>query len=183
MTIKVFLTNLGMYNEGYFVLDIGRWVELPIDDEEIKDILKQINVVPNSKYEEFFITDFESPFPVGEYENIFELNKLAESIEDLDDEVVKAIYSFTQDQNETVEIIQNESYVWHSGMTLKDYAEQRIEEEIEGLKSFISDYGDNHYVTNLIDRLSFYINAEIYARDLDIEGTFFETIDGLLEIF
>jgi hypothetical protein len=62
-------------------------------------------------------------------------------------------------------------------------AEQRIEEEIEGLKSFISDYGDNHYVTNLIDRLSFYINAEIYARDLDIEGTFFETIDGLLEIF
>lgn len=51
---KIFLTNLGKYNEG---LLIGKWVELPCDnlEEELEAI--GVGKVP---YEEYFITDYEA---------------------------------------------------------------------------------------------------------------------------
>lgn len=47
--MRIFLTNLGKYNEG-------EWVDLPVSHEE---------------YEEYFITDYECDlYEVGEYENL-----------------------------------------------------------------------------------------------------------------
>ena len=87
--LKIFLTNLGKYNEGLLV---GRWVELPCYDLEAELEAIGVGAVP---YEEYFITDYESDFgiEVGEYDNIDELNELAEELEALDEceqEAVKA---------------------------------------------------------------------------------------------
>lgn len=51
---KVFITNLGKYTEGELV---GKWLDLPCNN--ITEELKSIDVRPNSKYEEAFITDYE----------------------------------------------------------------------------------------------------------------------------
>ena len=65
---KVFITNLGKYTEGEL---IGQWLDLPCNN--ITEQLKSIDVRPNSKYEEAFITDYENDwnYNVGEYENIY----------------------------------------------------------------------------------------------------------------
>ena len=52
MTMKIYLTNLGKYNEGELV---GKWFELPILD--INEALLEIGVENGTPYEEFFITD------------------------------------------------------------------------------------------------------------------------------
>ena len=55
--LKVFVTNLGKYNEGEL---IGEWVSLPIDESELEEVLERIGI--NEQYEEYFITDFETEF-------------------------------------------------------------------------------------------------------------------------
>ena len=76
MEVKIFLTNLGKYNEGALV---GKWVEMPIDEDELKEALKDIGI--NKEYEEFFITDYEAPFEIGEYDSIESINEKIEAYE------------------------------------------------------------------------------------------------------
>ena len=40
-SMKVFITNLGRYNEGYLV---GKWVKLPVDDETLDKVLTEIGI-------------------------------------------------------------------------------------------------------------------------------------------
>lgn len=73
---KVYVTNLGKYNEGYLV---GKWFDLPCEDfeTEFNEVLKSIRI-DGVRYEEYFITDWESEInglEIGEYTNIEELNK------------------------------------------------------------------------------------------------------------
>jgi antirestriction protein len=81
--IRIFLTNLGRYNEGCLV---GEWVKLPVPADKLEEVLARIGI--NEHYEEYFITDYESLFPnlhISEYTSIFDLNELAERIEELAD--------------------------------------------------------------------------------------------------
>lgn len=92
--LKIYLTNLGKYNEGYL---IGEWVSLPCSDEELEAVKERIGI--NEYYEEYFITDYEtdiSGITVKEYSNLDDLNELAETLEGLDDsdrEVIEAMLS------------------------------------------------------------------------------------------
>ena len=81
--LKIYLTNLGKYNEGYL---IGEWVELPVSDEELEKVLERIEI--GGMYEETFITDYETDVDgveVHEFDSIEELNELAETLEGLED--------------------------------------------------------------------------------------------------
>ena len=44
--MKIFLTNLGKYNEGEL---IGEWVELPVSQEELQEVFKHIGSMKNTK--------------------------------------------------------------------------------------------------------------------------------------
>ena len=108
--MKIYLTNLGKYNEGILQ---GEWVELPVSQEELQEVFKRIGI--NEEYEEYFITDYECDFyEVGEYENLDTLNDIAERIEELDEEeskVVKALMSelgYTLD--EAIDKVNNGDY-------------------------------------------------------------------------
>jgi Antirestriction protein (ArdA) len=79
MTIRIALTNLGKYNEGELVYT---WLELPATDEDIQEALEKIGI-DGVRYEEYFISDYEAPFEIGEYENIDKLNYIADRIEEL----------------------------------------------------------------------------------------------------
>lgn len=45
--LKIYIANLGKYNEGELV---GKWVELPCED--LDEVLKEIEVVDGTAYEE-----------------------------------------------------------------------------------------------------------------------------------
>ena len=82
--IKIFLTNLGKYNEGCLM---GEWVKLPVPKDKLEAVLRRIGI--NERYGNgYFITDYESLFPnlyISEYASIGELNEFAERVEELAD--------------------------------------------------------------------------------------------------
>lgn len=87
--LKIYLTNLGKYNEGELV---GEWVDLPVDDDELQEVFKRIGIGATDEfgqpYEEYFITDYESEIPgliVDEYDSLDKLNALAETIDAFDE--------------------------------------------------------------------------------------------------
>ena len=81
MEIRIALTNLGKYNEGELTY---AWLSLPATDEEIAESFKEISVAPSTMYEEHFISDYEAPFSIGEYESITKLNEIAERMVDVE---------------------------------------------------------------------------------------------------
>ncbi len=73
--IKVFIANLGKYNEGKIV---GAWFTPPINNEEFTEKLGL-----NDQYEEYMVQDYEGPVVFSEYSTIGEINEAAAAIEAL----------------------------------------------------------------------------------------------------
>ena len=83
--LEAYVTNLGKYNEGRLV---GAPLNFPTTTEDVQALLKRIGV-DGVRYEEIFITDFESDIlglydHLGEYESIDELNHLAHLLSGMD---------------------------------------------------------------------------------------------------
>lgn len=89
--MKVWIGNLGKYNEGYLV---GNWLELPKSEKEINDFLRNVVGLQLTQtevdkalatdgvcYEEWFIADYDevqfTTAELGEYTNLESLNLLA----------------------------------------------------------------------------------------------------------
>lgn len=160
--LKVFITNLGKYNEGEL---IGEWVSLPVDENELEEVLERIGI--NEQYEEYFITDFETEIDglnVDEYSNISELNELAEQLESLDEydleKVGAIIEAYGAELQEAIENI--DDYTYYSGMSLEDVAYEIVEECYE--------------LPEIAQR---YFDYEAFARDLGYDG-YEETTNGVI---
>lgn len=169
--LRIYLTNLGKYNEGVL---IGEWVDLPVSEEELEKVFKRIGI--NDEYEEYFITDYESDIDglkVGEYENIDDLNELAEALEDLDSEEENVLSVMLEDGctfEEALEKIKDRDYmVYYNCDSMEDVAYQVVEES--GL------------LDGVPEKVARYFNYEAYGRDLEIEGTFYQINNAYIEIF
>ena len=159
--IKVFLTNLGKYNEGYL---IGEWLELPASQQEIDETMAKIGI--NEEYEEWFITDYETDIKgieIGEYSNLDELNDIAEELEALneDNAIIEAIFNYCQDMQETINKIENRDYIIYYD------CDDMIDVAIEIVK-------ECGYLNGVSETVARYFDYEAFARDLDIEGNFME---------
>ncbi|HAZ9080584.1 TPA: antirestriction protein ArdA, partial [Enterococcus faecium] len=73
--IRVYIANLGKYNEGELV---GAWFTPPVDFDEVKE-----RIGLNDEYEEYAIHDYELPFEIDEYTPIEEINRLCGLAEEL----------------------------------------------------------------------------------------------------
>ena len=163
--MKIYLTNLGKYNEGEL---IGEWVKLPVSQEELQEVFERIGI--NEEYEEYFITDYECDFyEVGEYENLDTLNEIAERIEELDEEeskVVKALMSelgYTLD--DAIDKVDSGDYRIYSDCNdMIDVAYVVVEE--------------CDYFRNVPETVARHFDYEAFGRDLGIEGTFIFTDDN-----
>lgn len=169
--MKIFLTNLGKYNEGELV---GEWVELPVSQGELQEVFDHIGI--NEEYEEYFITDYECDlYEVGEYENIDKLNDIAERIKKLDGEernVVKAlIQKLDYTLDEAIEKVNNGDYrIYYDCDDMEDVAYQVVE--------------DCGYLDKVLDNVACYFDYESFGRDLGIEGTYIFTDDNeAIEIY
>ena len=159
--IKVFLTNLGKYNEGYL---IGEWLELPASQQEIDETMAKIGI--NEEYEDWFITDYETDIKgieIGEYSNLNELNEIAEELEALneDNAIIEAIFNYCQDMQETINKIENRDYIIYYD------CDDMIDVAIEIVK-------ECGYLNGVFETVARYFDYEAFARDLDIEGNFME---------
>ena len=162
--LRIFLTNLGKYNEGDLV---GEWVNLPIDEEELEEVKERIGI--NEQYEEYFITDYETSFnglEVGEYSDIDYLNELAEQINSLDEydlEVVKAMFSEGYSVEEAIEH-KDDCIVWSNCNDMEDVAIAYCEE--------------CGILDSVPENLRNYFDYEAFGRDMSFEGQFVFTSAG-----
>ena len=163
--MKIYLTNLGKYNEGEL---IGEWVKLPISQEELQEVFERIGI--NEEYEEYIITDYECDFyEVGEYENLDTLNEIAERIEELDEEESKVVKALISDLgyilDEAIYKVNSGDYRIYSDCNdMTDVAYQVVEE--------------CDYLRNVPETVARYFDYEAFGRDLGIEGTFIFTDDN-----
>lgn len=156
MEIRIFITNLAKYNEGYLV---GKWVTLPLSEDELWAEVKAVL----GDDEEHFITDYEAPFRIEEYDSITDLNKLAEELEGMDDVDIKKALFLVNEQGYTFDdaIRKVDDVDFYPDMTLKDMAEQFVDEGLFG---------------EIPDKIQGYIDYEAIARDLRFDYT--ETPEG-----
>lgn len=171
MTMKIYLTNLGKYNEGEL---LGEWVKLPVTEEELEAVFERIGI--NEEYEEYFITDYETDvdgLKIGEYDNLEELNELAETLENMSEEKLEVIGVMLEDGcefDEAIEKTENGDYrIYYDCDDMSDVAYQVIEE--------------SGFLNNIPETVARYFDYEAYGRDLDIEGKFYSVGDNMIEIF
>lgn len=156
--LSVFITNLGKYNEGEL---IGEWLELPATDDEIEAVKARIGI--NERYEEWFITDYESDYGLTahEYDNLDELNDQAAQLEALDEwelEILTVLmeeggYDFEQALEEMDEV----QVFWNCDDE-SDVAYQYLEEtgQLDSMGEFLRNYFD----------------FDAFGRDLSYDGHF-----------
>jgi len=163
ITISVYLTNLGKYNEGELV---GQWVELDgtLEYSDLKEGGK-CDIGLNSDYEEYFITDFESPVEINEYTSIDRLNEIYKTLTEIQEE--------TNLEECEIEAI------------LKEISLEELHEGIHDLFIYpdcndMSDVAYNYIEqTGLLhgvpDSLQRYFDYDAFGRDMGYEGHYIFT--------
>lgn len=160
--LEAYVTNLGKYNEGSLV---GEWLKFPTTPEEVQALLKNIGV-DGIRYEEIFITDFESDVLglydcLGEYESLDELNYLAALLSDMSDgdlEKLEAVIDsgeYTGSVKDLINLTQNlDCFEFYSDIG---------DDEALG-RMYIQDFETMQIPEHLVD----YIDYEGYGRDMRI---------------
>lgn len=161
--IKVFITDLAAYNEGNLV---GKWVELPKDEDELEEIIREILNEGHCGevlcyHEEWFITDYEAPFIVGEYEDIYRLNEWAERLEDCseEDDVIRAVFDCAGSVEEGFDILEDGRYrVYEDCKNMADVAWEVVSE--------------SGMLGGIPDEVARYFDYEAYGQYLETCATF-----------
>lgn len=149
--IRIWYGNLAKYNEGKLV---GIWLSLPMCEEELQKATEAVL----GEDEEYQLNDFECDIEglVSEYSDVYQLNEIAEKLEDLDDDDLSRVsYLMTNNGMEFSEAIDNyEDVIVYEG-TLKDVAEQLVDDGCFG---------------EIPDLIANYIDYEAIGRDLRHDG-------------
>lgn len=171
--VKVWVGNLGKYNEGNLV---GKWIELPINEDDFEKVLESIGI-DNEQYEEIFMADYDVPFDskeLGEYTSIEKLNDIAERYDCLRDNE-KEVFNEISDEfklDEAFDIVENGYYMIYFGCDdMEDVAIQYVDDT--GLLDSIPN--------DLID----YFDYNSYGRDMEINGYYIRSsyFGGYINIF
>jgi len=173
--MRVYITDLEAYNNGHLV---GNWYTLPMNDdllaESIENVLQEVkNICGDTHFhEEHFITELEWNYmSIEEYDDLTKLNNIAEAMEDIDEDGVKAINflmknNFVKDVFEAIESYEDTVKI-HEDATMKDIAENYIEEccNIDDFPSIIANN----------------IDYESIAHDMEIEGCYYRVDSDIYE--
>lgn len=159
--IQVYVGNLGAYNRGFL---IGKWIELPIDNEELK---KAINTILSPIDEEYAIFDSKCDyFEISEYDNIFRINEKAKTLEELNEyelKEFKAISEYIPNFDEAIDVLKSKNYTYLSDVSNeKELGEYVVNNGLFGI--------------SIPEPLISYIDYESIGRDWAIDYNF--TSDG-----
>jgi|SRR3989339_682035 len=146
MKINIYVANLTKYNEGILK---GEWIKLPISKEELEEALNEIL----GSDDEHAIHDFEAPFDIHEYDNIYELNEFAQELVgvDEDEKVIKIISSDILGsgyyRSELVRILKDHEYSVVSDVWSEQDLALKVDDELLPFDySLIKDSGIDNYL-------------------------------------
>lgn len=163
MDIRVYIANLGKYNEGEIV---GAWFTPPIDMENVKE-----RIGLNDEYEEYVIHDAELPFEVHEYTPISEINRLCVMVEEIEGTPLYDALSEIQGYwfNSLEELLEHQDDIIHypDCNDMEDVARYMVEE--------------TGALGEVPANLQNYIDYQAFGRDLEIEGNFLVSSHGVFE--
>ena len=182
--IKLYLANLGKYNEGILK---GEWVELPLSETELEEAMVNIGVAHYDKegnfvpyvietdekgyeyvYEEYAIHDYETDLniSISEYSSLDNLNAIAENVEKYELDYVNvllddgAIGMKDLIEGDLEEIMQNHTFI---------ALEPNMNEEQEVGYAYVDEiYGGPEYLSKEI--LERYFDYEAFGRDILLGG-------------
>jgi antirestriction protein len=159
---RIWFGSLAAYNAGVIR---GEWISLPTDEEHLRRIY---NLYTANGDHDFYIADWELPFDIGEYEDIFKLNTVLEEYEKLDDwQRVSFEFLVDQENMDFDEAMENlDNVVIHCCRTFEELAEQFVDDGMFG---------------NIPSHLSGYIDYEAIGRDLSFDGFYTEWKDKIVE--
>ena len=156
--INIYLTNLGKYNEGEL---IGEWVELPVSNAELKEVLNRIGI--NEIYEEYFITDYETDIPgfsIDEYDDPYQLNKIAALLDQMSEWDFKILKNaieagYVQPKIQDIEDFDSSRFILYEDVdNATDLGYADIESTYEGIENVPADVLAAHF------------DYESYGRDI-----------------
>lgn len=167
--LKIFISNLKEYNNGKI---IGEWVSLPC--EGLEEVLDKIS---NNGNDEVFISDYEtdiSGLKIGEYEDILQLNEIAEEIDNLSDDELLALQAYLEQYANDIEqaldeVRQGNYRIYYDCDNMENVAYQVV--------------NDCGLLDGVPEELKVYFDYEAYGRDLSINGTFIQVNNVFVELF
>lgn len=166
--LKIFISNLKEYNNGKI---IGEWVSLPCED--IKEVLDKIS---NNDNDELFISDYETDInglKIGEYEDILQLNEIAEEIDNLSDDELLALQAYLEQYNDIEqaleEVHQGNYRIYYNCDNMEDVAYQVV--------------NDCGLLDGVPEEVKIYFDYEAYGRDMEINGTFIQIDNSFVELY
>ena len=169
--LNIFVNTWGNYNENG--ADGGEWITLPMDPEELEEVLENIAALMKDNDPEWAIHDYEwtieiDPREISEYDNIQELNEFCQELDNMEEyeaeEIAAAMEAYGYSFMEAMDRQQRGCFVFYPGQDLEEVAEQ---------------IADECYLYDAPEFLSRYFDYEAFARDLGFDG-YTETKYGVI---
>lgn len=161
--LNIFVNTWGNYNENG--ADGGQWIELPMDADELEEVLENIAAHIGDNDPEWFINDYEwtSEMELGdvhEMDNIQEWNDLCNDADNLEEwemeEIAAAIEAYGYSFREAMERQQRGCFIFYPGQDLEDVAYELVEE--------------CYFTKDTPDLFKNYFDYSAFARDLGFDG-------------
>ena len=169
--LNLFVNTWGNYNENG--ADGGQWITLPMDPEELAEVLANIAEAMGDKDPEWAIHDYEweSEYELGdvhEMDSITDWNDLcneAYSLEEWEaEEIAAAVEAWGYSFREAMDRQRRGCFVFYAGQDLEEVAEQ---------------IADECYLYNAPEFLARYFDYKAFAHDLSFDG-YTETKYGVI---
>lgn len=161
MIIKVYVSNLNNYIEGR---ENGKWLPLPMESGQLEKAMNQI-----VGKQESIILDYNAPFFISEYENIFELNNFLTSLSEygIDEDIMTALFKI-EDRNVVMEHIQKGEFcVVNVDEVSKNWSSILSGEYLYGM--VLNEAGYNNLFSNPIpEELTDYMDFEQIYTSLSV---------------
>ncbi len=167
--LNIFVNTWGNYNTNG--ADGGQWITLPMEPEELEEVLENIAALMEDADPEWFINDYEWTIEtelgdVNEMDNIQEWNERCQEADNLEEweaeEIAAAIEAYGYTFAEAMERQQRGCFIFYAGQDLEEVAEELINE-----------------CYNLPEFALRYFDYEAFARDLSYDG-YTETKYGVI---
>ena len=158
--LDIFVNTWGNYNENG--ADGGQWITLPMDPEELEEVLENIAALMGDTDPEWAIHDYEwvteiEMDEISEYANIFTVNEHCMELDSLEEweaeEIAAAVEAWGYSFKEALERHNRGCFIFYPGRDLEEVAEEIIDECYD-LPEFALRYFD----------------YEAFARDLRFDG-------------
>ena len=167
--LNIFVNTWGNYNENG--ADGGQWITLPMEEEELEEVLENIAALMKDEDPEWFINDYEWTIEmelgdVHEMDSIMEWNERCQEADNLEEweaeEIAAAIEAYDYTFAEAFERQQRGCFIFYPGQDLQEVAESIIDE-----------------CYNLPEFALRYFDYAAFARDLTFDG-YTETRYGVI---